>query len=76
MVKRMFEWPKIEIYIYQLLPYVVALLIIVGILALIGLIIHVEYSTRVSWVKVIVSILIFSLSLGFGLHFLLILLGV
>ncbi|MHA1722784.1 MAG: hypothetical protein ACTSXW_06885 [Candidatus Baldrarchaeia archaeon] len=72
----MVKWLKLEeILIYKLLPYITVILVIIGILSLLGLVIHVEYSARRSWIKIFVSILLFSLSFGFAFHFLLILLG-
>ncbi len=73
----MVEWPKLEkILVYKSMPYIIVALIIIGILALIGLIIHVEYSTHRSWIKIFISVLLFSLSFGFAFHFLFAILGV
>ncbi|MHA1581758.1 MAG: hypothetical protein ACTSYM_04585 [Candidatus Baldrarchaeia archaeon] len=73
----MIDWPKLEnILIYKSMPYIIVALIVIGILALIGLVIHVEYSTHRSWIKIFISVLLFSLSFGFAFHFLFIVLGV
>ena len=73
----MIDWPKLEnILIYKSMPYIIVALIIIGILALIGLVIHVEYTTHRSWIKIFISVLLFSLSFGFAFHFLFIILGI
>jgi len=71
------DWPKLEnILIYKSMPYIIVALIVIGILALMGLVIHVEYSTHRSWIKIFISVLLFSLSFGFAFHFLFVILGV
>ena len=73
----MIDWPKLEnILIYKSIPYIIVALIVIGILALMGLVIHVEYSTHRSWIKIFISVLLFSLSFGFAFHFLFVILGV
>lgn len=73
----MIDWPKLEnILIYKSMPYIIVALIVIGILALMGLVIHVEYSTHRSWIKIFISVLLFSLSFGFAFHFLFVILGV
>jgi len=77
MVFTVVKWPKLgEILIYKSMPYIIAILIAVGALALLGLVIHVEYSTQRSWIKIFISVLLFSLSFGFAFHFIFVILGI
>ncbi len=49
--------------------------IAIGVIALIWLIIHVEYGREFSWIKAISAIIIASLFMGFGVNLLVVLLG-
>ncbi|MCD6514896.1 MAG: hypothetical protein ABGF52_09000 [Candidatus Asgardarchaeum sp.] len=61
------EWlPKLGPW---LIPYIVLAIFIIGIFASIWLIYHVEYSERFSIKKVVIAILIISLSFGYTIFF-------
>ena len=60
---------------YPTMAFLAVLFLIIGVIALTWLIVHIEKGMRYSRKKAVIALSVTAVMLGFGLHFLLILLG-
>ena len=69
-----FDWlPKAGVW---MIPYIVVIILIIGILATIWLGYHVGYEERISYKKTAIALIILSLCYGYVIHYILAFLGV
>ena len=61
----------LQIFIEPYYIYISIIFILLGVFAMGWLVVHVEFSRHFSWYKVISSLVLGMLFLGFGIHFLL-----
>lgn len=67
-----FDWLKAGVW---MIPYIVVIVLIIGILATIWLGYHVGYEERISYKKTAIALIILSVCYGYVIHYILAFLG-